>query len=86
MLKVFNKWLLGSSREDWWWPSMVLLEEIGCWWKFLVLNGEDCSTEFDWDDKVKFWRDRWCGDETLDRAFLNMFWLRVDREASVEDI
>ena len=80
---------------------MVLLGEIGCWWKFLVLNGGGCRTEFDWDgrvflknvsfqvrrgDKVKFWRDRWCGDETLDRAFPNMFWLRVEREASVEDI
>ena len=43
---------------------------------FLVGNGR----------RVRFWRDRWCGDSPLYVSFPSLFALSVDKEAWVADI
>ena len=35
-------------------------------------------------DRVKFWKDRWCGDLSLKLAFLILYNFVVNREASIE--
>ena len=36
--------------------------------------------------KVRFWRDRWCGDSPLCMSFPSLFALPVEKEAWVADI
>ena len=36
--------------------------------------------------KVRFWRDRWCGDSPLSVSFPTLFALGIDKEAWVVDI
>ena len=43
---------------------------------FLVGNGQ----------RVRFWRDRWCGDSPLCVSFPSLFALAVDKEAWVSNI
>ena len=36
--------------------------------------------------RVRFWRDRWCGDSPLCVSFPSLFALTIDKEARVADI
>ena len=51
-------------------------ELVGNRMVFIVGNGQ----------KVRFWRDRWCGDSPLCVSFPSLFALTVDKEAWVTDI
>ena len=59
------------------WKGMRMdWELVGARISFRVGNGR----------RVRFWRDRWCGDSPLCLLFPSLFVLAVDKEARVADI
>ena len=36
--------------------------------------------------KVKFWKDRWSGDSSLEESFLSLFYLAINKDTWVVDV
>ena len=58
-----------------WKGIWVYWDEFWKWIRFQVGNG----------DKVKFWTDKWSGDEVFRIRFPQLYRLAIDRNASVAD-
>ena len=82
----------GNYGEDrWGWCSQEVREahDIGIWkgirmdWE---LVGAQISFSVDNGRRVRFWRDRWCGDFPLCESFPSLFALSAEKEAWVADV
>lgn len=61
-----------------------------CLWKFLnreaVLQKQKCSFQLGNCEKIRFWEDRWCGENPICVTFPNLYRIASSKEAQVADV
>ena len=76
--------------EEWGgWTFKLVRGVHGCsLWKGICLGWEAFSKntqlEIGVRNRVKFWHDRWCGDQPLQLTFLVLYKIATNREASID--
>ena len=59
-------------------------------WKGIRMDWELVGTQISFSvgngRRVRFWRDRWCGDSPLCESFPSLFALSIEKEAWVADV
>ena len=72
-------WRSGLIREPY---GVGVWKEIRKQWEFINMK---ISFKVGNESRVKFWKDRWCGEQPLCEIFLSLFTLSSSKEAWVAD-